>query len=282
MSYLTTASLGKSSKKQFNGCLTKWLAHANKPLNELIADPDASLSVLRLIPIKQTNVNLHLYFSAIIAYITYEGSEADKKCLPQWVAIQKENSKSMTEHYTKNEPTEIQKGVELKLDEVVALRDSLPPGIDKLLLGFYTYIPAMRADYYATRILAVEELEPADENYIKEGVLVVQDYKTKKKYGAIRTPIPEPLLTQLTDSLKLTPRNYLFIKRGSKDPMSRNEYSGWANRILSRLFNKRTTLTALRHSVSTATWTGVDISSLKERSESMGHSVSMSMAYVWK
>ena len=214
MSYLTTASLGKSSKKQFNGCLTKWLAHANKPLNELIADPDASLSVLRLIPIKQTNVNLHLYFSAIIAYITYEGSEADKKCLPQWVAIQKENSKSMTEHYTKNEPTEIQKGVELKLDEVVALRDSLPPGIDKLLLGFYTYIPAMRADYY--------------------------------------------------------------------DPMSRNEYSGWANRILSRLFNKRTTLTALRHSVSTANWTGVDISSLKERSESMGHSVSMSMAYVWK
>ena len=251
-------------------------------MSELIANPSTALAALHGSTIKQSNANLHLYYSAVIAYITYEGSENDKKYLEAWTAIQKENSKPLTEHYTKNEPTAIQKGVELDFKEVVAMRDALPQGIERLLLGFYTHIDAMRADYYATKILKAGDAEPAEANYIHGDTLVVQDYKTKKAYGAIRTKIPEPLLSELRKSLEEQPRDYLFVKRDGKEPMSRNEFSGWANRILTRLFKKRTTLTALRHSSATEGWKGTNIIEQRRKALSMGHSVNMNLGYVWK
>jgi integrase len=282
MSHFKTTKLSESSKKQFNTCITKWLTLTTKSLSELIADLPTALAALHGSTIKQSNANLHLYYSAVIAYITYEGSENDKKYLEAWTAIQKENSRPLTEHYTKNEPTAIQKGVELDFKEVVAMRDALPQGIERLLLGFYTHIDAMRADYYATRILKAGDAEPAETNYIQGDTLVVQDYKTKKAYGAIRTKIPEPLLSELRKSLEEQPRDYLFVKRDGKEPMTRNEFSGWANRILTRLFKKRTTLTAMRHSAATEGWKGTDIEAHRKKALSMGHSMNMNLGYVWK
>jgi integrase len=139
----------------------------------------------------------------------------------------------------------------------------------------------MRADYYATQILKTSDAVPSEGNYIQGDTLVVQDYKTKKAYGAIRTKIPEPLLSELRKSLEEQPRDYLFVKRDGKEPMSRNEFSGWANRIMSRLFKKRTTLTALRHASATEGWSGTDIKEQQRKAHSMGHSLNMNIGYVW-
>uniref|UniRef100_A0A6C0K3C4 Tyr recombinase domain-containing protein n=1 Tax=viral metagenome TaxID=1070528 RepID=A0A6C0K3C4_9ZZZZ len=282
MSFFKTTAITDVSKRNYDSHLTKWLSFTTHTLHQLIMDPPAALAILHAAPIKQTNVNLHGYYSAIGSYIKHEGSSEEKPFFEKWKAIAQENSKPLMEHYKKNEPTEIQKGIELDLADVVKKRDALPLGMDRLLLGFYTYIPAMRADYFATRIVKEGEKEPEEGNYIQGSVLIIQDYKTKRHYGAIRTPIPEPLLKELEASLKDCPRDYLFVKRDGKEAMSRAEFSAWANRILTRLFEKRTTLTALRHATSTSEWKDVDIKAKKEKSASMGHSVGMSMAYVWK
>jgi integrase len=95
------------------------------------------------------------------------------------------------------------------------------------------------------------------------------------------------LKKELEDSLKVEPRSWLFMKRETKkaapEPMSGTEFSNWANRILTRVFGKRTTLTALRHSfVSSEQDYSGSLRSISKVARSMGHSVGMSLGYVWR
>jgi integrase len=128
---------------------------------------------------------------------------------------------------------------------------------------------------------------PESENYIildKEYKLVIQNFKTSKTYKKIEHVLPEQLKELLKESLRLEPRPFLFIKRrmSNKDPispMSPSEYSSWANRILTRIFNKPTNLTALRHSYVHTIDYNKPLSELKKITDAMGHSVSMSMGY---
>jgi len=66
--------------------------------------------------------------------------------------------------------------------------------------------------------------------------------------------------------------------------MSGTEFSNWANRILTRVFEKRTTLTALRHSYTSSGLIDFNgsLKGLTLHTRLMGHSVSMSMGYVWR
>ena len=96
--------------------------------------------------------------------------------------------------------------------------------------------------------------------------------------------LPEELKELLKESLRVDPRPFLFIKGrvSNKDPispMSPSEYSSWANRILTRIFNKPTNLTALRHSYVHTIDYNKPLSELKKITDAMGHSVSMSMGY---
>jgi hypothetical protein len=291
MDYFPKASLAPITKTKYNTYLIRWLSFGIPNLESLIKDSKAAIEVLQKAPIKQTDSVFHSYYSAIVAFIEHEAPESLKEFKDEWKEIQRTNYKERSEHYQNQEPTALQKGIELDWKEVVEVRDKLSPGIDRLLLAFYTHIPPVRADYNAVHLLKPEDPLPKGENYIilgSEYNLVIQEFKTAKTYKTIEHVLPPLLKKELEDSLKVEPRSWLFVKRPTKkssgEPMSGTEFSNWANRILTRVFEKRTTLTALRHSYTSSGQINYN-GSLKEVNKVaklMGHSVSMSMGYVWR
>jgi hypothetical protein len=291
MDYFPKASLAPITKTKYNTYLIRWLSFGIPNLESLIKDSKAAIEVLQKAPIKQTDSVFHSYYSAIVAFIEHEAPESLKEYKDEWKEIQQTNYKDRSEHYQNQEPTALQKGIELDWKEVIEVRDKLPPGIDRLLLAFYTHIPPVRADYNAVHLLKPEDPIPKGENYIILGSdynLVLQEFKTAKTYKTIEHMLPPLLKKELEDSLKTEPRSWLFVKRQTKkssgEPMTGTEFSNWANRILTRVFEKRTTLTALRHSYASSGLIDFNgsLKTVTEHTRKMGHSVSMSMGYVWR
>jgi integrase len=113
--------------------------------------------------------------------------------------------------------------------------------------------------------------------------LVLNDYKTKKKYGTIQIPIPPALyeLIQECRKAEICKNEYVFTNSIGQ-PYDRNQYSGYALRTLKRIFGRPVTLVALRHSYTSSV---IDynrpIRELKAIATSMGHSVSAQKKYQW-
>ena len=113
--------------------------------------------------------------------------------------------------------------------------------------------------------------------------LVLNDYKTKKKYGTIQIPIPPPLYELICACRKssLCKNDYLFTNVLGF-PYDRRQYSGYCVRLLRRLFDRPVTLVSLRHSYTSSM---IDynrpIRELKTIATSMGHSVSAQKQYQW-
>jgi len=288
MNYFPTAELNDITKKKYNTHIQRWLDFGVPSLDTLIKDSKNALEVLhKQTTIKQSAHVHHGYYSSIVAYLQHEAPAAMKEYKNIWKAIQTENYKPISEHYITQEPTERQKVTQIDWADVIRVRDSLSNSVEKLLLAFYSYIEPVRADYYATALLKPGEPVPATENYIILGAeykLVIQNFKTSKTYKTIEHVLPEPLKELLNESLRIEPRPFLFIKRRLSDkdpiqPMTPNEFSSWANRALSRTFNRPTNLTALRHSFVETIDYNRPIQELRKITDAMGHSISMSMGY---
>ena len=291
MEYFPTASLSETTKRKYNTYISRWLGFGIGSLNELIRDAEGSIERLKGEgTIKQTRHVYHSYYSSIVAYIEHEGTVELREYKRKWKEIQTENYKPIGEKYVNQEATERQKETMLEWGEVLRIRDSLPSGIEKLLLGFYSYIEPVRGDYYATKLLKEGESIPEKENYIIMGTeckLVIKNFKTSKTYESIEHILPSELKELLEESLRTEPRGYLFIKRRAShlDPivaMSSSEYTSWANRIMTRIFGKATNLTALRHAFVHTIDYNKPLKELKKITDAMGHSISMSMAYKLK
>ena len=172
-------------------------------------------------------------------------------------------------------------------NQIIEKRDELPIGsIERLLISMYTMIPPARADYFATQILTNET--PTEKNYIRMGdkvECVLTDFKTVKTYKSITHDFPVDLITELNESLKKTPRKYLFLNANGK-PHTRNSFVLWARRCLSRIFETDFTLVFFRHAFVTHYISTVDPNSItdgqiKEMSDKLGHSPEMFRAYKW-
>ena len=112
--------------------------------------------------------------------------------------------------------------------------------------------------------------------------LVLNDYKTKKKYGTIQIPIPCQLYELIQECRKggLCKNDYLFTNSIGQ-PYNRNQYSGYAVRMLERIFKRPITLTTLRHSYTSSLDYNRPIRELNEIAHSMGHSVGVQHMYRW-
>ena len=282
-----TAPLSDSSKRLFERNLTRWqsLWKPSKTLDWLIRHPDGAMKKLRSSKeITNTPKNHHCFLSAVVAYLRHELHDAE--LLKEWDKICKTNEKPIWEHAESGEPTERQKDKVIPWEEVIKTRDALPVSEGKLLLGLYTYINPVRADFFACRIY---ESDPKSEsgNYIvlteENPRLVLNDYKTKKKYGTIQIPIPPALYELIQECRKagICKNEYVFTNSIGQ-PYDRNQYSGYALRTLKRIFGRPVTLVALRHSYTSSV---IDynrpIRELKAIATSMGHSVSAQKKYQW-
>jgi integrase len=244
--------LSPTSKNQYSIKIPQWISYLDSPktLHNLIWNSKTSFNALeKTDKIKHSASNHHIYISAVVAYIKY--IIKDEKLLKEWKEIERTNWKPIAEHYDKNTPTELQKEKLMTLEELDSIRKSLELGsFERLLLAFYTLIEPIRADYFATEIINSEDETPTEENYIvlSSGKLIVKDFKTKNRYNKIENTLSAELLNELKESLKKTPRKYLFTQPDNKNqPFTRKLFSNWACRVLTRILKQPMSLTVLRH-----------------------------------
>lgn len=301
----TSCVLAESSIAMYSGRIEKWilfLPHQLRNFDFLIIAPKRSIFYLSQSLQKSssdTPTNRHCYISSIVALFTHS-SESIKhlpdtdSLLKEWISLQKDNTKVITIRRLQNKPTEAQeiKGVNLVTwRNIITTRDTLKRGSSEhLLLSFYTYIYPLRADLFSTQIMQSIQKSSIPKstiiNYIiysdNISSLYIYNFKTAKKYKSIiYDPIPLELHNILKESLTMNPREYLFVdSRG--EPFSRDSFSKWSNRILSKLFKTAISLSTLRHLFISTLDFNMPTQTLQEIGNKMGHSLSMQKLYQWK
>lgn len=206
----------------------------------------------------------------------------------QWGEVKEIISAPIRLKYKSNEPTLRQKKGHSTYEEICEVRDSLPRGShERLLLCIYTMIPPVRSDFNETKIYMKNPTNIDENNYIVLGDrprLVLQTYKTKKKYGRIEQDLPEELVREISESLVLRPRDLLFISPASKI-MNKKNFNHWANSTLKRVMsNQYITLTMFRHVYITRSDLKLHEKSGLEQekvAKTMGHGIDMQRGYSW-
>ena len=158
---------------------------------------------------------------------------------------------------------------------------------EHLMLAMYTLIEPLRADFGVLKV--VEKQPPSTDQGVANfivmqpngtGQLVLNAYKTSKKYGRFEREIPDALLNVIRASLSTQPRAYLFVDEQGKPYVIKNSYIRYANRIFAKIFGKNLTIRLLRHAfISNLDFNGSTPATLIEHSKMMLHSIGMQQMY---
>ena len=287
--------------KQFVSKIVLWVNYLNceKTLSNLITKPEESMEILKGVDtIKQTNTNHHLYLSAVVCFIKkiLMGSKfilgiktetlvSIEDTHTSWRELLKENWVPIQEHYDSNEPTDKQKDMVVPFDDLIEALGQLKIGSpEQLLLAFYTKVPPIRGEYFEMKLIFEDDKIPEEGNYIvmKNGKLVVHDFKANKTCPPIETTISDEVMGWVRESLVNKSRKYLFVTPTENKPYGRTQFSQWAGRTLSKIFNKPMNLTVLRHIYITHMIAiKTPVSELKQLAKNMGHSRTTQRMYDW-
>jgi integrase len=264
------ASTLKLQKSRINTIkrLYKFADFDEPQIKDVLANPiefEAKLNKADLVP--STAVMFHDLMMQL--------AEHYKTNVDAWKMVRNKYAKMVRDDYDSNEPSEKQRAAFVEWPEVLRIRETLPDK-DKLLLSMYTAIPPARVDYYAVELLDEEPKNPDKGNYIvvPDSLLVLNDYKTAKSLGQLRTDLPEYIMQQIPAEQK-----YLFEgKKGQ--PYKKRSYNQWANARLRHIFGgKPVSLTSLRHWYATSEKGGT-LADLKRNARAMGHSLETHLEYV--
>jgi len=303
MNFFQTIHLSQTSIDTYNIRINKWINLVpTKNIQFIIFFPDVSIKLLlrylkngEKIESKNnicTPTNIHLYLSAIIAFLKY--SENICIYIPDrvdyfnlWTNICEQNSKPIRERRFKQMPTvnqELRGGSKLTFQHLIEKRDSPELShFQHLLLSMYTYIYPVRADYFSTELIKNDEI-PNMPNYIrfKDGYaeLMLTDFKTVKRFKHIHYPkLPDKLYAVILKSITEHPRKYLFECEGC--PYSRNRFSNWASEQLRIIFKVDLNLTMIRHLFISTISMELPAEELQKIGNLMGHSLSIQKLYKW-
>lgn len=299
MDFFADSSLADSSKKLFVSRIEKWIMYHPPQLRHilfLLSSPKRSIHYLKLhlnSSKSNTSTNKHCYISAIVALFSHRSTIINelpyaKTLEKEWLDIQKDNSKDIMTRRLQNKPTEKQEkkiSKDISWSTVLEKRDALKrSSLEHLLFSFYTYIYPLRADFYNVKIVSVKPTSNSD-NFIvhtkKSSCLYINNYKTSKKYGPIvYESLPSELHAILSESLKNSPRDFLFVDAFGK-PFSRDSFSKWSNRIFSKILNSKISISILRHLFISTIDFNQPAEKLHEIGQKMGHSFSMQKLYQW-
>lgn len=195
------------------------------------------------------------YISAILAIFkhTPKMKDTEKAHYHEWYGAFKTIHDKIEDRYKLNSPSDKQKEAYVPYKEIVEKRDTLKKGSkERLVLSMYTYLPPLRSDFNKVFIYKKEYKTYEHDNYIilldkkYPSTLILNEFKTKKKDTYVRV-LPEKLVDEINESLKLYPRDWLFIDR-SGGPYSSGSFTKWTNRTLKSLFNRALTISLIRHS----------------------------------
>ena len=117
---------------------------------------------------------------------------------------------------------------------------------------------------------------------MKEGKLVIHDFKANRTCPTIETIISDEVMGWVRESLMKKSRKYLFVTPNENKPYGRTQFSNWACRTLKYIFNKPMNLTVLRHIYITHMIAiKTPVSELKQLAKNMGHSRTAQRMYDW-
>jgi integrase len=168
------------------------------------------------------------------------------------------------------------------LEDIQADVSDLASFQDYLIVSLYTLMPPVRLDYAEMKVAKAEPEKP-DCNYLimnQKPYFLLTQYKTAKKYGATRLPIPKNLLTIINEWLEMNDSEDFLISPNSNKPMPPWELGQTIIRVFKKHLDKDVGVNVLRHSH--ATWLRRNEMSLKDSKElakAMQHSVGMSQLY---
>lgn len=236
------------------------------------------------------------YIKSLVAIFNHnqELKENEHELYKKWMEICYNIKGKVEDEYDKNEPSQRQKEAFIPFEDVVKIRDKLAEGYqERLLLSMYVEIPPVRSDYFLTKIFnKMPTTVNEEENFIvlddeeKTYFLCLQKYKTSKRYKILIIDLPEVLVNEIKESIKIIPRNHLFVSCKDHKPYNKeNTFNRWANRTLQNITKKPTfTLTMLRHLyISRPDLDIQDKCGLerKEIAKKMGHSIEQQRKYLW-
>jgi hypothetical protein len=301
MNFFPNTHLTHATALSYNNKIAKWISimpeHKNT-LRSIYTNPNFSVVQLRKY-LTQHNTDtaptLNSYIKAVLSASEHNSDmffdvsdEKYDKSTQRWKELRQKTYEYANSYRLEQRPSPTQStklGSTLTFTDIERVRDELPDdSIDKLLLGFYTYIPPVRADFFSTELVK-SGVNASYPNYIEyddnKSYMVITDFKTKDVYESIEYQLPSELHRLLSESLKSQPRQFLFVNKFG-NCFKRKTFSDWASKRLSDLFQKQFTLTMFRHIYIS----GLDIDTsgadLLDISNKMGHSITQQMLYRWK
>ncbi len=269
-------------------------------INKIIINPDIFIKNLDEYHQKKFNkiMGSHNKDSYVVSIKSIFNHNSDLKnnnidLFNKWDVVHNTVREPIENKYLSNEPDEKQKKAYIPYEEIIKIRDLIEHNFKntqkRLLLFMYTEIPPMRGDYDKLKIYYNDEDVIDEGNYIilldKDSQIILNEYKTAKKYKKYQAYIPDKLLDEILKSLKLQPRNFLFTGQKGNVYDSKGTFIKWANRTLKSILNNNyITLSSLRHiyisrrDLMLETKSGLE---QKKIADAMGHSVAMQKRYNW-
>ena len=285
------ADLSQTTKDQYMRNLSVLQKLSDRrPLEDLIKYPRAAYA--RIETAYSNNQTKKAMVSAIKGLFKHVPGlkETYPAALEDWNVKFKALDKLIFDQVASAQPSDRERENWVPWNDVVAKERELAQtryaSSEHLMLAMYTLIEPLRADFGVLKI--VEKMPPATEgtgNYLVMqpngiGHLILNSYKTSKKYGRFEREIPDALMNVVRASLSNQPRAYLFVDEHDKPYIKKNSYIRYANRIFAKIFGKNFTIRLLRHAfVSNLNFNASTPATLIGHSKMMLHSVGMQQMY---
>lgn len=208
----------------------------------------------------------------------------------KWVQHTLRANKAVSDRYRMGMATEKQEASYIPWEDVLRRLRELAEreygSVRHLLLAMYVLEPPKRQDYGALRVYIEGRGEVKDEgNYLvlrsgKKALLVMNEYKTAKKYDKKEFELGVELTKLVNHSMRTRPREYLFVNRNG-EAYGKEGFAKFTARTFKGIFGGRNvTVNTLRHSIIKYTLEHQNKHSDRERlSNRMCHSVGMQSAY---
>ncbi len=279
------SDLSENSKENYKMRAHTLSKKADKPLMYIITHPEIYIKELEKWYPKNTSRKAHLSFILSIFRYNPDLLCDNRKIYDTWSEAFNETHKKVIDRYETNKPSDRQLEGYVAYDEIIKKRDSLEEGsIERLLLGFYTYLRPRRCEYGKVKLYT--KLPPEkdrEKNYIlmdnNKAKLHISAYKTSKTYNAYEIELPDPLVKDLKLSLKNNARDWLFVDSNG-DWQSNNTYCAWTLRVFKKLFSKPLTVSLIRHSyIDSMDMNNLSIKERKEIAQEMGHNIETQQIY---
>ena len=293
---LNSPFLEDRSKNTYIRTMRRMLKESqNKSIHSLLHDPDKYGPMLE--KTASTEEVYRTYMVTVLAFLKYsELKQTNHELFTKWYKYFKMARKVINRRLVNHEATDRQKEAHVPWETVLECYKKSGQGAQGsqgyLLISLITLMPPRRqTDWYRVRIYNNPDKtwKPEDftQNYInlnyKEPYILLSDYKTFKFYGRWYKKLPAKLLSILRESIKTSPREWLFQNNTTGEPYELEAFTKWSNRVLKRVTgNEKTSMKAMRHAFVTYIRKKYPNMTLQDQliiSKDMGHSIVQNMGY---